>query len=71
MLWITEPTSHHGTTTTAPWQRTPATLAGTLTAMPPNSAGTTQHTVSANGRRLRDVLVMLMCFVMLKRQNSF
>ena len=71
MLWVTELTSHRGVTTTAPWQRTPATPGGTLTGMPPNNAGTIQRTVSANGRRLRDVLVMLMCFVMLKRQNSF
>ena len=57
MIWVTEPTSPRGETTTAPWQRTPATPAGTLTVPPPNNAGTTQHTVSASGRILQGVLV--------------
>jgi len=57
MIWVTEPTSPRGATTTAPWQRTPATLAGTLTAMQPNNAGTSQRTVSASGRLLLAVLV--------------
>jgi len=52
-----EPTSLRGATTTAPWQRTPATLAGTLTVPPPNNAGTIQRTVSASGRRLPAVMV--------------
>jgi len=57
MIWVTEPTSPRGETTTAPWQRTPATPAGTLTVPLPNNAGTTQHTVSASGRILPGVLV--------------
>jgi len=61
LILVTEPTSRRGETTTAPWQRTPATKAGTLTVPPPNNAGTTQRTVSANGRRLLAVLVFSLC----------
>jgi len=64
LIWVTEPTSHRGATTIAPWQRIHVIPVGTLTVPPPQNAGTTQRTVSASGRRLPAATVIKILYVM-------